>query len=99
MTDNQEIAYILGIQVRLNRENKTLTLSQDKYTSNILTKFNMLTCHSVSTPLETGIRYSRFQSDNLTSEELNLIKNIPYKQNWELPVSSNMYKVGFNFSG
>lgn len=61
VTNNDEIEYILRIQVQLNRTNRTLTLSQDKYIDDFLTKFNLTSCNQVSTSLEVGTRYSRFK--------------------------------------
>lgn len=80
MTDNNEIGYILGIQIQRDRFHKTLLLSQEKYINDLLTKFNMATSHSVATPLEAGIRYSRHQPDNPPSSEQHLMDKIPYKQ-------------------
>ena len=80
MTDNNEIGYILGIQIQQDRFYKTLLLSQDKYIHDLLTKFNMATSHSIATPLEASIRYSRHQPDNLQSYEQHLMDKIPYKQ-------------------
>lgn len=73
MTNNQEIKYILSIQIRHDCKRKTLTLSQDKYTHNTLNKFNMLTSNPVRTPLEAGIRYSHSRNEHHTTDELKLI--------------------------
>ena len=40
----------------------------------------MATSHSVATPLEVGIRYSRHQLDNLQSSKQHLMDKIPYNQ-------------------
>lgn len=80
MTDNKEIAYILGIQIIRDRSKKTLQLIQSKYIKDILTKFNMSACNPVSTPLEAGIHYSRAQGDNLTQAEVTAMDSVPYKQ-------------------
>jgi hypothetical protein len=61
MIDNNEIEYILGIQIKRDQANKILTLSQDKYIQDILTKFNMALYNLVTTPLEAGICYTRQQ--------------------------------------
>lgn len=79
MTDNEELDYILGVQIHRDRGTKTLTFSQDKYISDILTKFNMMQCNPVSTPLETGIRYSKEQSENFTPDDRLLMEKVPYK--------------------
>lgn len=41
MIDNNNIKYILGVQIRRDRAKRTLTLSQDKHILDILTMFNM----------------------------------------------------------
>lgn len=80
MTDNNNVEYILGIQLRRNFKTSTLILSQDKYISKILQKFNMTTCKPVSTPLETGVKYSRSQAENLTPAEASYMATIPFAQ-------------------
>jgi len=80
MTDNHDIKYILNIQIRRNRSQKTLTLSQEKYISDLLTKFNMATSHLVATSLEADIRYSRHQSTDLSLANQQLMQTIPYQQ-------------------
>lgn len=79
MTDNSDIEFILGSQVRRDISHKPLTLLQNKYIVNLLTKFNLASAHPFATSLEAGIRYSKHQSDELTSDK-QLMQNIPYKQ-------------------
>ena len=43
----------LGIKIRRNRQNNTVFISQEKYVVDILQRFRMEDCHSVTTPLET----------------------------------------------
>ena len=80
MTNNNEIEYTLGIQIRRERANKILTLSQDKYIQNILTKFNMALCNPITTPLKAGLRYTHQQSEDLLLEDQLLMSQVPYKQ-------------------
>ena len=80
MTDTQEIQYILSVQIKQNKNHKTLTLSQEKYIHEILEKFNMSHSNPVSTPLESGIRYSIQQSYQLLPHEKYEMTKIPYKQ-------------------
>lgn len=72
--------YILGIQIQQDHANKTLILLEDKYTYEILNKFNMLTCNLTSTLLEVGIQFLQLQSENLTQDELKFMENVLYKQ-------------------
>jgi hypothetical protein len=55
-------------------------LSQDKYISDVLRKFNMTTYKPIATPLEAGIRFSRTEAENLTPDQTSLMTSIPYVQ-------------------
>jgi len=77
MTDNLDLSYILGIQVRRDRTKKELYLSQPKYINDILLKFNMASCKPVHTPIEAGLKYSKDMMPT-TSDEIALISNVPY---------------------
>jgi hypothetical protein len=80
MIDNNDIEYILGIQIRRNRQAQTPSLSQDKYILDVLRKFNRTTCKPVVMPLEAGIRFSRTEAENLTPDQTSLMASIPYAQ-------------------
>ena len=66
ITDNEELDYILDVQINRDGWAKALTLLQDKYVFDILTKFNMMQCNNISTPLEARIQYSKEHNENLT---------------------------------
>lgn len=80
MIDNNEIQYLLGIQLRRDRQAHTLILSQDKYIADILNKFKMDSCKPISTPLEAGIRFSKTQAENLTPDQASYMSSVPYAQ-------------------
>ncbi|KAJ8509101.1 hypothetical protein ON010_g18802 [Phytophthora cinnamomi] len=50
MKDLEDIHYILKMEVRRNRKNRTMTISQHKYIDELLDKFNMGHCTAVTTP-------------------------------------------------
>ncbi|CAM9435336.1 unnamed protein product, partial [Sphacelaria rigidula] len=50
MTDMGDVSLVLGMQVTRDRQEKTITISQEKYTRSILEKFGMVDCKPVSTP-------------------------------------------------
>jgi hypothetical protein len=80
MTDNNDIEYILGIQIQRDPSSKTLILSQAKYIETILTKFNMASCKPIATPLEAGIRYSKTQANDLSPDDEQYMTTVPYSQ-------------------
>ena len=50
--DLGEAHYCLGIQIQRNREQKQMFLHQTKYLTNLLEKYGMSDCRSISTPQE-----------------------------------------------
>ena len=70
MTNNNDIEYILGIQIQRNPSSKTFILSQAKYIETILTKFNKASCKPITTPLEANICYSKTQATNLSPDKV-----------------------------
>ncbi|XP_021992050.1 secreted RxLR effector protein 161-like [Helianthus annuus] len=57
MTDLGVLHYFLGIEVNYKEGN--IILSQQKYARNLLDKFNMRDCNSISTPMEYGLRLTK----------------------------------------
>ena len=50
MTDMGDVSLVLGMQITRDRENRTLTISQEEYTKSILERFVMANCKPVGTP-------------------------------------------------
>jgi len=75
MTDNNDIEYILGIQIRRDPTNHTFILTQDKYIFDLLEKFNMTNCKPIATPMKANIQF-----ESLTPIETSFIASIPYVQ-------------------
>ena len=69
IVDYGEVNYILGMSIKRDRENRTLSIGQSRYTKEILRKFGMENCKPVSTPIETG---KRFQSSQDNDELFNI---------------------------
>ena len=59
MIDQGEIHHLLGMSIKRDRENRTLMISQPNYVENVLSKFGMENCKSVSTPLEPGRKFQK----------------------------------------
>ena len=64
MVDNGEIDYFLGMTIKRDREQRTLSISQPNYIETVLAKFNMSNCNSVATPVESGARYEKRGEDD-----------------------------------
>ena len=73
------LEHFLGIHVKRNRTLGTLSLSQENFVDNILTKFDMFECSPISTPLTVPCKLSSEDSPH-TTEETYFMKNIPYRQ-------------------
>ena len=58
MTDIGLMAYYLGIEVKQNEEG--IFISQESYTKEILKKFKMDDCKPVSTPMECGVKLTKY---------------------------------------
>jgi Reverse transcriptase (RNA-dependent DNA polymerase)/Integrase core domain len=54
ITDLGEISYYLGLRVIRNRSNRTITLDQEKYISDVLARFQMNSCTPANTPFASG---------------------------------------------
>ena len=63
MDDRGEVNFILGMTVKRDRENRTLTISQKTYLSDVLQRFNMSDCKPVSTPVEPGQKFEKRNDD------------------------------------
>ncbi|TYJ97307.1 Retrovirus-related Pol polyprotein from transposon TNT 1-94 [Cucumis melo var. makuwa] len=59
MTDIGLMSYYLGIEVKQSEEG--IFISQERYTRDILEKFNMMNSKPVATPIETGTKLSKHE--------------------------------------
>jgi hypothetical protein len=86
ITDLGELHWILGIEVRRERENKKIFLSQRAYLDSILRRYGLDELKPVSLPMETSIKLTSAQSPS-TTEEIARMRNVPYHE----AVGSLMY--------
>jgi len=68
MTNNGLMSYFLGIEVK--QQHDGIFISQKKYMKEILEKFKMESCNSVSTPIETSIKLSKEGDDRVIEPTL-----------------------------
>ena len=59
MDDKGPIHHCLGMEIERDRGEQRLKICQSQYLQKILERFNMADCRPISTPLETGVRFSR----------------------------------------
>ncbi|GBE90151.1 hypothetical protein SCP_1801750 [Sparassis crispa] len=79
MSDLGEMHWILGIEVRRDRDARTLSLSQCAYIDMILARFNLQDAKSLTTPLDPGTVLSIHQCPS-TPRQFEDMKNIPYRE-------------------
>ena len=68
MKDLGEAKFLLGIEIR-RQENGDVFLVQERYAQDVISRFNMEGCKSVSTPLELGCQMDTSQQPT-TDEEI-----------------------------
>ena len=86
ITDLGELHWILGIEVKRVRENRTIHLSQKSYIEFMLCRYGFNDLKPVSLPMEVSIRLTSAQSPS-TTQEIAQMSNIPYQE----AVGSLMY--------
>ena len=59
VVDNGNIEYFLKMAVKRDRQRRTLTISQPNYVETILTKFGMLECKPVATPMDAKASFDK----------------------------------------
>ena len=84
MDNRGDLEWFLGM--RILKTKKEMNLDQEKYTQNILEKFNMQDCKPSKPPLENNLKLERAQEDSVRvdSHELrSLVGSLLYlaKQN------------------
>ena len=52
-------SFLLGVHIERDRAKHTITLSQRQYIIDVLERFNLGSCNSVSTPLPEGHKLSK----------------------------------------
>ena len=76
MKDLGEAAYVLGIQIFRDRNNRKLVLSQASYIDKILVRFGMQNSKKGNLPFRHGIHLSKEQSPK-TPQAVEEMKHIP----------------------
>ena len=77
LRDLGDTSFLLGIQITRNRSERRLELSQRQYIVDMLKRYNMADCNTVTTPLVPGNRLS-IEDCPKTPEEHQRMANVPY---------------------
>ncbi len=77
MNDLGEARVCLGLEISPDRGNRTLKLSQERYTQSVLEMFGMRNAKPAATPMESGFNNKRWRDPDTSYE---LANNVPYRQ-------------------
>ena len=77
MKDLGSANYILGMEIKRDREKRKLWLNQRKYVETILQRFNMQDSKSVKVPIPVGVRLSAELFDQMDVLFVSLIQERP----------------------
>jgi transposase InsO family protein len=78
MKDLGEASYVLGLQIRRDRDSHSLSISQSLYIQKLLNRFGMANCDTVSTPLDNHVVLSKSQAP-ATPAAKEQMKRVPYQ--------------------
>ncbi|KAJ0590261.1 putative RNA-directed DNA polymerase [Helianthus annuus] len=93
MTDMGRLHYFLGMEVLY--EDGNIILSQRKYMKNLLDKYKMTQCNTVSTPMEYGLKLSKDDPEEFVDEGVyrSLIGSLMYLTNTRPDIMFAVSKV------
>ena len=86
ITDLGELHWLLGIEIKRDRERHTIHLSQRSYIDSILRRYGLQDLKPVSIPMDVNIRLTTAQSPSTTAE-IAQMRDVPYHE----AVGSLMY--------
>jgi hypothetical protein len=86
MTDLGPISWLLGIEVKRDRQNRTISLCQKSYIESILARFGLEDAKPLAIPMDVNISFSKDQCPT-TPEAQALMRRVPYRE----AVGSLMY--------
>ena len=91
MTDMGLMSYYLGMEVKQTENG--IFVSQESYTKEVLKKFNMLDCNPVNTPMEGGLKLSKFDEGEKVDSTIfkSLVGSLRYLTNTRPDI---LYAVG-----
>jgi hypothetical protein len=79
LTDLGDIHWLLGIEIKWDREEQSISLTQRSYIDAIIRRFGLEDAKAVATPMEPNAQYSRTQCPATTLEYAKM-KDVPYRE-------------------
>ncbi len=80
MKDLGEATFLLGIKVKRDCPNRTISLSQSQYIDTVLLRCNMFDCNPSLTPFESNVKISSFPEDTEVLHEISINgKTVSYR--------------------
>jgi hypothetical protein len=79
VTDLGELHWMLGLEIRRDRDARTIHLSQRAYIDSILRRYNLDGLKPLSTPMDTQVRLSSDQAPSTTAE-FAIMRDVPYRE-------------------
>lgn len=70
---------MLGIEIKRDRKERTLSLGQGAYTATIINCFNLTDANPLTTPMEPGLILSKMHCPS-TPKQANKMQGIPYQR-------------------
>lgn len=79
MKDMGEARFVLGIQIRRDREKGSISIDQEQYIREILARFEMSDCNPVSTPMDHNQKLTKLMCPQ-SDDERRELSSIPYQE-------------------
>lgn len=79
MTNLGEAAFCVGLKLSRDRTNGLIFLNQRRHVMDLLTKFEMVDCNTVETPMDPNQQLSKDMSPK-TSSEVEEMRGVPYQE-------------------
>ncbi len=81
MSDLGELHYCLGMEFERDRANRTITMSQSKYTEEVLKRFNMEECKPIGTPLDVNSKLLKLTEEEFQGIQEEMLLEILFVSN------------------
>jgi transposase InsO family protein len=79
VTDLGELHWMLGLEIKRDREGRTIHISQRAYLDSILRRFHFDDLKPLSTPMDTSFRLTKEQAPASAAEHA-IMRHVPYRE-------------------